>query len=308
MAEAHVSALVQAGYAPTRILVVGRERERVEALAARQGVEAAWGGVAALDRSAPVAIVAVTESALAPTASALVERGARRLLVEKPGALDPGDLEHLAERAQSVGAAVYVAYNRRFYRSVACARALIEEDGGPLAVAFEFSEVERLVLDDAERRGLQADVLSRWGLANSLHVIDLAFFLAGEPDRLSTERVGSLPWHPAGAVYAGSGATERGALFAYHAVWSGAGRWGVELTTKARKLVLRPLETLQQQLRGSFALEDVDVPAEPSGSKPGLHDQLAAFLSADDAPAEPLCTLEIAAARLVLAQKILGYR
>lgn len=305
MAEAHVCALVQAGYAPNRILVVGRGRERVEALAARHGVGAAWGGAEALESSAPIAVVAVTEDALAATATALVERGATRVLVEKPGALEPADLDRLATCAREAGTLAYVAYNRRFYTSVARARSLIEADGGPLTLAFEFSEVERLVLEDAERRSLPREVLSRWGLANSLHVIDLAFFLAGEPTRISAEHDGALPWHPAGAVYAGSGGTELGALFAYHAAWSGAGRWAVEVTTSARKLVLRPLETLQQQLRGSFALEQVDLPFESPGVKPGLRGQLAAFLGRDDA--EALCTLDTAVARLEIGREILGY-
>lgn len=304
MAEEHVKALLAAAIPPERVLVVGRGRVRAETLAARYGVTAAWGGAEAIGQSPPVAIVAVAEDSLAPAAGALAARGATHILVEKPAALASAGLEPLREAR----AAVFVAYNRRFYASVERARELIDADGGPIAVAFDFTEVESLVLRDAGRRNLPAEVLARWGIANSLHVIDLAFHLGGEPSMLRAERSGSLDWHPAGAVFAGSGTTARGALFAYTAAWSGAGRWSVEVVTPARKLVLRPLETLQEQLRGSFALEPVHLPPEPEGLKPGLRAQLAAFLAARDASPDPrLCTLDQAAARLRQAEEILGY-
>ena len=133
--------------------------------------------------------------------------------------------------------------------------------------------------------------------------------VVGEPVELDVRRAGSLPWHPSGATFAGSGRTGDGALFAYGAAWDGAGRWSVEVTTRRRKLVLRPLEELQEQLLGSFALEPVALPGEPAGVKPGLAGQLAAFLSvAGGAPADPaLCPLPAAVERLRTASRMLGY-
>jgi predicted dehydrogenase len=308
MAEEHVKTLLAAGIEPRAVLVVGRGRARADALASRYGVTAIGGGADALAaaHTAP-AIVAVNEEALAPVARRMIALGSRQLLVEKPAALEPRDLAPLAEEAAAAGAAVFVGYNRRFYASVDRARELAESDGGPLAVWFEFTEVERLVLADAERRRLSAAVLGRWGAANSLHVIDLAFHLAGAPVELHASRVGELPWHPSGALFAGSGTTERGAVFAYGAAWSGAGRWSVELVTPRRKLVLRPLETLHEQLRGNFALEPVPL-EEDDGLKPGLRAQLAAFLAARSGAPDPrLCTLAEARARLELAGELLGY-
>ena len=312
MAEEHVRALLSVGVAADDLLVVGRGRERVEALAARHGVRARWGGAESLESCARVAVVAVEERAEPLVARALIAAGARCLLLEKPGALTSAELEPIRAGAARAGAAVFVGYNRRFYPSVVRAAELIEQDGGPLAASFEFTEVERLVLADAERRSLPEETLARWGAANSLHVIDLAFFLIGAPVDLACERAGTLAWHPSGSVFAGSGTTDRGALFAYWATWGGAGRWGVEVTTAERKLVLRPLEELRQQLRGTFALEPVEpaeAEAEADELKPGLRRQAAALLAAasGEGPDTRLCTLDEACERLVVAERMLGY-
>ena len=304
MAEAHVVALRALGVEP---VVVGRGRERAEELAERIGVEASWGGLDAFSAPMPdVAVIAVGPAELAGVASSLLERGCRAVLVEKPGALRSEDLERLHGRSRELGADVFVAYNRRFFPSVAAARQAIEEDGGPLSLHFEFTEIEERV---TAGRGTADQVLARWGLVNSSHVVDLAFHLAGSPRQWVQQRRGALPWHPAGAVFSGSGETERGALFSYLATWSGAGRWSVEVTTAARKLILRPLEALSVQRKGSFEVEPVELDAEPSGLKPGLYGQLAAFLAAaaGEEPDPRLCSLEEALGILRAAQAIFGY-
>lgn len=295
MAAQHVLALLARGIAPEDIVVAARRIDRAQHLAAAHGVQA----VALDEARAPTGIVAVAEDALVPIARMLVERGATRVLVEKPGALSSNELGKLASND-----GIFVAYNRRFYPSVVRARELVEQDGGAIAATFDFTEIERLVLDDAKRRNLPDAVLQRWGLANSLHVIDLAFFLAGAPVELASDRSGSLPWHSAGARFSGSGTTDRGALFAYLATWDGAGRWSVELTTRARRLVLRPLEELHEQLRGSFDVRRVEVEAPTEGVKPGLAGQLAAFLEGDS---RFLCGIGEAVARLEVAERMFGY-
>jgi hypothetical protein len=170
-------------------------------------------------------------------------------------------------------------------------------------VSFDFTEIEARVLAERDSGTVTDAVLARWGVVNSLHVIDLVLHLAGRPAEWSSTRHGALPWHPAGAVFAGSGTTDRDVPFAYLSTWSGAGRWGIELTTAARKLFLRPLEELSQQQLGSFAMEPVEL--EPEELKAGLSAQVEAFLRGG--PDERLCPLEQAVAHLEIAEQIFGY-
>jgi predicted dehydrogenase len=301
MAREHVRAALALGLEPDRIEILARREERARALAEEAGTRWRAGGVEALREPPAAAVVAVGVRELADVARALADLGCPFVLLEKPGALERAELDALT------GPSVFVALNRRFYPSVTAARRMIEEDGGVLAGSFDFTEIEGRVL--AENH--PPDVLARWGIVNSLHVIDLFRHLAGEPALTAAERGGTLRWHPAGATFAGAGTLANGALFSYVAAWGGAGRWSVEVTTAGRKLVLRPLEELRVQRKGSFELSRIDaVEEEPAGLKPGLHGQLAAFLAhAGGGPADPrLCSLSDAAASYRLTETILGYR
>ena len=276
--------------------VASRGEKRAKELAESFGAPWTAGGLP--DAVPGKAIVAVSPQALAEVARELAARGCRSILLEKPGALSSTELAGLP-------ASTTIAYNRRFYPSVEAARTAIAEDGGVLSGSFEFTELEDRVLPSAAEKGFPPEVLERWGVANSLHVIDLFLFLAGRPSDWQARRAGSLEWHPSGAVFAGAGETDRGAQFGYTATWGGAGGWGVELTTSRRKLVLRPLERLAVQEKGRFAADPVEVEAEPDGLKPGLHGLVRAWLAGDGDPR--LCGLDEAAAHMRVAERIFGY-
>lgn len=236
------------------------------------------GGVAAqLAQEKPAAaIVAVNAEGLFEITMQLLRAGVPRLLVEKPAALDRADMEALASEARLRGAEVYVAYNRRFYASVLEARRRIAEDGGADAFAFEFTEWSHKIA--AAPRSEEA--LQSWFWANSTHVVDLAFYLGGEPARMDCYTRGTLGWHTP-AVFAGGGEACGGALFSYQADWRAPGRWGVEVMTGKHRYILRPLEKLQMQDIGSVAVYDapaVDY-ALDTAYKPGLYLQTRAFLA-----------------------------
>jgi hypothetical protein len=136
-------------------------------------------------------------------------------------------------------------------------------------------------------------------------VVDLAFFLAGAPERLTADVAGTLPWHPTGAVFAGSGRTERGVPFSYRADWRSGGRWGVDVFTAKRRLVLRPLETLQQQERGVLTIEPVAIDDTlDTQYKVGLYRQTAAFLTSERGA---LCPLAEHHRRLGVYCRMAGY-
>lgn len=309
MARDYIRLLFHLGLDKENIQVVGRSRLGAEKFSQEFEVACRWGGTPVLSEI-PVfekAIIAVSHLELPEVAMTLLQRGCRSLLLEKPGALYKSQLELMQEEAKRHAAEIFIAFNRRFYNSVDAARRMIDEDGGLLSCNFDFTEVERLVLVDQDK--LPEPVLRRWGLVNSLHVIDLFLHLAGMPANWTCQHGGSLPWHPQSAVFCGSGVTERGIFFSYLSTWAGAGRWGLELTTPLRKLILRPLETIEVQRKGQFDLERTALDPEEAGLKAGLPGQVKTFLARapDERVDTRLCPIAEATRHFGLAEQILGY-
>lgn len=259
---------------------VGRGSRSATTLEAACGVKPALGGLERYLREQPsptanCAIVALPIPQLATATQALTEAGIGRVLVEKPAGLTIAEIEGLARAVERSGAEVYVGYNRRFYASVGAARSLIAEDGGVTSFHMDFTErVDRIETGKQDRA-----VLANWFLANSSHVVDLAFFLCGEAAEGRGLAAGALTWHPAGAVFVGHGRTASGAPFTWHADWTSAGRWGVDIRTARRRLLLQPLEQLLVQDRGSLELSRYPLDdALDHRFKPGLYRQVDAFL------------------------------
>jgi predicted dehydrogenase len=260
-----------------------RSESSAEKFRQASGAPCHSGGLAAhlaSQRAPAVAIVAAPVSELASCTENLIEAGCGRILVEKPGGTTAAQVSRAAALAAARGARVYVGHNRRFFASVRKAREMIATDGGVTSFTFEFSELG----DRVGALPYPAEVLANWELANSTHVIDTAFFLGGRPARIEAMTGGTLAWHPRCARYAGHGVTTAGALFSFSADWDAPGRWGIDINTRQTRLVLRPMETLQRQRRGTFALEDVVIDDTLDRSyKAGLYRQTAAFITGEDA-------------------------
>ena len=277
MARFHALAARELGW---RVEAVTRSPATAEAFAQETGAEAASGGLDAwLSARTPPShvVVAVGVEGLAEAASAVIRAGARRVLLEKPGGIDTDEIEALANLAEQRGAEVLLAYNRRFYPAVEAARAIIAEDGGATSLRFDFTELAHAIGASDQK----AEVKRAWFLANSTHVIDLAFYLAGQPAELCAQTAGGLDWHPDAAQFAGSGVTEQGALFSYVADWTGPGRWSVDVRTRERRIVLEPLEELRIQKRGTFTLEVQALAHANPTHKVGIYEQMHAFLTAE---------------------------
>lgn len=258
--------------------VIGRGEASARAFKEKTGVSVHQGGLTEFLKqgrsSVQSAIVAVSVDQLASTSRQLMEAGVRRLLVEKPAGLTFSEVRELEAEARKRGAEIYVAYNRRFYSSVRDARTMIEQDGGVTSFQFEFTEwshvIEKLP-DEALKKN--------WFFANSTHVVDMAFFLGGAPQNLEAQVRGGTSWHPAGSVFAGCGSTRDGALFSYSANWEAPGRWGVEVLTRKRRFIFRPLEKLQIQMLGSVAIQEHALDDHLDKEyKPGLFLQTETFL------------------------------
>jgi predicted dehydrogenase len=268
--------------------VIGRSALSAARFEAATGCVVRHGGLqATLEISAAPeqAIVAVGVEQLADVAIRLINAGTRRILLEKPGGLNTAEIAAVHQAAVKHNADVLIAYNRRFYESTTVARRLIAEDGGPISCTFEFTEWPHTIIP----LNLAPGVKESWLLANSSHVVDLAIHLCGVPKHWQAWHSGALDWHPSAARFCGSGITDQGVLFSYHADWEAPGRWGVEVLTRKHRYIFRPMEQLHVVELKSVKVNGVELDDRLDKEfKPGLYQQTKAFLTQDD---HLFCTL-----------------
>lgn len=265
----------------TDFTVIGRGQDTAQKCEETMGCKVVVGGLEQFLTTQPElcshAIVSVGVEKLYETTKELLNYGVKNILVEKPAGLHQKEFDDLVRTVHEKEAHVFVAYNRRFYASVLKAQEIIEADGGVTSFNFEFTEWGHVIAPIEKGEGVK----EKWFLSNSTHVVDLAFFLGGQPKELCNFTNGSLDWHQSASVFAGAGISDRNALFSYQANWESAGRWSVEILTKEHRLILRPMEKLQIQKRGSIAQEfddNIDYTLD-SEFKPGLYLQTESFLN-----------------------------
>jgi predicted dehydrogenase len=270
-------------------VVIGNSKDSCEKFQNDTGIKAQEGGIETFIKNNKIydcyVINAVNAEKLYETTKLLLENNIKNILVEKPAALYKKETNQLYELSKRKNANVFVAYNRRFYASTLKAKEIIKNDKGVTSFNFEFTEWAH----EIEKLDKPKSVLERWFIANSTHVVDLAFYLGGVPKEICCYTSGSLNWHPSASVFSGSGISESGALFSYFANWESAGRWSVEILTKKHKLIFRPMEKLQIQKKGSINQEFVEIEYSLDEKyKPGVYLQTKVFLTGK---IENLCTL-----------------
>jgi len=286
--------------------IIGRGAQSAKVCQEATGCEVVSGGLVGYLATTPVvpthAIVAVGVEKLHETTLQLLEYGVQNILVEKPAGLNKQEIEAVYRKAKEKNARVFVAYNRRFYASVLKAQEIMAEDGGVTSFNFEFTEWAH----EIEKLDKATGVKENWFLSNSTHVVDLAFYLGGKPKDISTFTAGGLYWHPTASIFAGAGVSESGALFCYQANWESAGRWSVEILTKKHRLILRPMEKLQIQKKGSVAVEFAACDYKLDEKfKPGLFLQTKYFIDNDEFG---LCDIEYHADMMVKYNEITSYK
>ncbi len=283
-------------------VAVGRGEDSAKEFEEEIGQKALTGGIDKYINEnheiAKRAIVAISEEQIGTATIKLINAGVREILAEKPGGADFKEIEKVAKIAKQKYAKVYLGYNRRFYASAEEAKKIIKKDGGVSSLFFDFTEAVHKIVPLKRAAGVKEN----WFLHNSTHVIDMAFYLAGLPKKFTTQVSESLPWHPAGAIFTGSGILENGALFSYHANWKSAGRWTIEVMTRKRKLIFKPLEKLQVQETGTFEVKDYSIDDKlDQNFKPGIYKEVESFLFDKDR----LCTIEEQLANLKYYKKVL---
>ena len=94
-------------------------------------------------------------------------------------------------------------------------------------------------------------------------------------------------------------------MFNYHADWKAPGRWGIEVLTKKNRYILQPLEELQVVELGSLKTLGIEIDDQKDKQfKPGVYNQLKAFLEADDSL---FCSIEEQFQHIDIYNKIAGY-
>jgi predicted dehydrogenase len=259
-------------------IAIGRGKTNVDKFIAATQHDAIEGGLENFLKLSPEipshAIVTVNVESLSLTATMLLKYGIKTILLEKPGVCNPSEIYDLVQLTREKNADVLLAYNRRFYASTLKAQEIIKEDGGVTSFVFEFTEWAHKItpmFNGSER-------FKYWFLGNSSHVVDLAFYLGGNPVEMSSFTSGSIEWHPNASVFSGAGKTDKGALFSYHANWKAPGRWFIEICTNKHRLYFKPLETLQIQNVGSVEVNPVNIEDNLDKEfKPGLYQQVSNF-------------------------------
>lgn len=263
---------------PHETTIIATSPVRAQPLAEAHGMISFHGGLTEALKVLPLpdcAVVALPIDLLATAGEQLIRAGVRRVLLEKPAAISVPAMEALCRCAADSDAYLGIAYNRRFLASVERAREIIAQEGPVLSFSFDFTEnaprVAELTTPD--------EIKARWLLANSTHVIDLAFHLCGWPDQAQYSTQGALAWHPSAAFFQGNGTTQSGAHFSYMSDWRGPGRWGMEIVLPHKRLFLRPIEELSVMQSGRFDLQKVDIDSDLDiRFKPGLFQMLSGFL------------------------------
>lgn len=285
-------------------IVIGRGHEKAKLFKESVGKDVIEGGLDNYLSTKPdiadKAIVAVNVQYLAATTITLVKYGVKNIFCEKPGFNAPEELLEVAEIAEEMNAKIFYAYNRRFFASVLEAEKIISADGGLYSMNFEFTEWAHVI----ESTPHPDHVKKHWLTGNSSHVIDLAFFLGGDPREMSSYTAGELSWHKP-SRFVGAGVTDKGVLFNYQANWEAPGRWAVELQTPLHRIYLKPMEQLQLQDKNSVKVYPVEIDDHLDKEfKPGFYLETKAFLEGDTVR---LCSLNQQVAHIEnVYSKIIG--
>jgi predicted dehydrogenase len=269
--------------------VVGRGKESADFFTKETGIPVERGGLLKALKNAPspeIVILALPITNLAEAAHLFIEAGTQRILIEKPGSLSIKVLSSIRDAAVAKDCLVFIAYNRRFYSSTQELIRIAKIDGGVTGVSFEFNEPKQIM----DSRSFPDEVLQKWFVANSSHVVDLVFHTCGHPTEWQSWSAGSLGGHPSASRFAGAGKLDSGALFSYISDWESPGRWGIEIMTNSHRLILRPMEKLHTMRHGSFDIHEVKIDdALDISFKPGFFLQMEAFLGKKESE---LCSID----------------
>ncbi|MFX0135959.1 MAG: Gfo/Idh/MocA family oxidoreductase [Candidatus Hodarchaeota archaeon] len=289
----------------TNVTVLSRTEQKTNNLCKKFNFHPLSGGykkhLASLEKK-DLVIIALPIELLLPATIATIEAGQTNILIEKPGSLYSKQLAALTEKVTHQ--TIRIAYNRIVYPNFYKLKEIAEKEGGIISCRYTFTEW----IHTLDFSIYSTETLRRWGIANSLHVINMAHELIGLPKEIFSTQLRGLEWHPSGSVFVGSGISENKILFSYHADWNSAGRWGIEIMTYENAYRLIPLEDLYVCPKGSVKWEKVSFDSAYPNVKQGIAEEISVMLTEEALEKPELISLEKATAYTQLAEKIFGYK
>ena len=244
---------------------VSRDPAKAQAFAAKHQIARSAGLAEFLDAPGVDGIYVVVPAEAMHSVAAELAKLAIPLFLEKPVGMTPAETRWARD---CITVPHMVGMNRRFYEIVQRGKKLLDERGGATGIEIHMPESIR-PLD--QRYG--SHVLENWMFGNSIHLIDMFRFFAGEPTEVSAMRR-QRSWHDLSVV--ASLAFESGALGVFHAHWGAPGGWRVAVTAEDIQIVFQPIERATVLVRGKESI--VMTPTgQDSQLKAGLFGEAEAF-------------------------------
>jgi hypothetical protein len=197
-----------------------------------------------------------------------------RILIEKPISVASSEILSLINVCD-VTNCVYGAFNRRFFPSVIRLKHHLRQCP-PTKLALDISER----FDEVKLKKIHPEaVIKRWAIANSCHMIDLAFHLVGaNPTDFVSERIKRNYQAAQGELDASGRIGDIKVQFV--ANWKMDARWSVRGETHSSIFSCQPIESTCIQLKTSGDIIKVS-DYEPEFGKTGFLQMTKAFLEND---------------------------
>lgn len=300
MADQYCNAFTKMGF--NDVVIVGNTKNKVNQLCKKYNFSGYSGGFEKNLSDIPqkdLVVIATPIDLLVSAAKTALKFNQKNILLEKPGSLYPKELESLELKHKKK---IHLAYNRLFYPSFHKLLELVNQDGGITSCNFSFTEwIHKINFEFYSK-----NILSKWGISNSLHVISMAMKLIGMPKSMNCIQRSPLSWHKSGSIFVGSGISCNGIPFSYHSDWNSSGRWGIDVFTKNNLYRLTPLEQLFKCKKGTIDWKQIPLKKSFPKVKDGLSEEIISVLD----PKSKIAPISLTEGHsfIKLAEKIFNYR
>ena len=266
MAAHHADALLQLP-GVRLVACTSRSLERAQAFAEEHGIERGRTYSDLLEDPAADALWVVTPAEVTAIVAVELASLGLPLFLEKPVGLS---LEETEQTATRIRVPAMVGLNRRYYEVIREGARLLDEEGGIRSIEVHMPEdLARAAQHHPER------VLRQWQFANSVHLIDLFRFFAGEVAEVITlNEADDLHRRSYSALLRFHG----GASGVFHARWYAPGGWRVTVYGEDLCIVYQPIEEGLIFRRGA-GVEALTPSGPDLWAKAGFVGQAAAFVA-----------------------------